>query len=213
MSRGNAKVALLIFGSLIAVLIMLSLVLFGSYQSVWNSLNTYNQRAEGGKSLYSAALNTCTQKIQGVWIIADQYLDHESDTFKSVTKARSGYEDASHAFKTALEQGKSTKELTTTGAEVVKAALAFRIQIEAYPQLRGVEASKEVMRGLQEGVNEIKTALDDWIVAIRDYNTYRNSFLPNLLAGFMGARYPVRIEYYEGKIKELDISGLNPQTR
>lgn len=213
MNRGNAKIVLLVLGGLIGVVVVISLLLFGSFQNIWNNLNTYNQRAEGGKSLYSAALNTCTQKIQGVWTIADQYLDHESDTFKSVAKARSGYEAATQAFKTVLGQGKGTKELTTAGAEVVSAALAFRIQIEAYPQLRGVEASKEAIRGLEEGVNEIKTALDDWIVAIRDYNTYRNSFWPNLFTGLMGARYPIKIEYYEGKVKELDISGLNPRAQ
>ncbi len=213
MTRGNVKIVLLALGGLIGVVIVLALVLFGSFQSVWNGLNTYNQRAEGGKSLYSAALNTCTEKIRGVWTVADQYLSHESETFKSVARARSGYDAATQAFRAALGQGKGTKELTTVGAEVVNAALAFRIQVEAYPQLRGVEASKEAIRGLEEGVNEIKTALDDWIVAIRDYNTYRNSFWPNFFAGMMGARYPVKIEYYEGKVKELDISGLNPQAR
>jgi hypothetical protein len=205
------KSFLIAVGAILLVGLVFLLILFGSYQSVWNTLNTDIQRAEGGKSQYSAALNICTQKIKGVWTIADQYLDHESDTFKEVAKARSGYEAATQVFKNALEKGEGSKELTMAGTEVVKSALAFRIQIEAYPQLRAVETSKEAMRGLEEGVNEIKTALDDWIVYLKEYNTYRNRFWPSILAGFMGARYPSKIEYYEGAIKELDISKLNPQ--
>ena len=66
------------------------------------------------------------------------------------------------------------------------------------------------MAGLQEGVNEIKTALDDWITTIKDYNTYRGSLGVTIMAGFMGDKYPAKIAYYEGEIKTLDIDSLNP---
>ena len=59
-------------------------------------------------------------------------------------------------------------------------------------------------------MNEIKTALDDWITTIKDYNTYRGSFGVTIIAGFMGGKYPVKIAYYEGEIKALDIDSLNP---
>lgn len=198
-------------GIAIAVIILVVIVLSFAMSAVgvWNKLNREYQAVEGGKSQYSAALNTCTEKIKGVWEIANQYMKHESETFIAVTQARSGYDTAKDAFEKAASEGKDTEELTKAGSEVVKAAMAFRIQVEAYPQLRAAETSQENMRNMESSVNEIKTALDDWIVTIKNYNTYRGSAWPSIMGGFM-KKFPSDIKYYEGEIKKLDVNELNP---
>ncbi len=195
---------------LVGLLLIVALVFASAYTGTWNTLNQKYQAVNGSKSRYSAALNTCTQKIKGVWEIANQYLSHESTTFQNVARARSGYDTATKAFETALKEGKGTKELTQAGTDVVNAALAFRIQVEAYPQLRGAETSQENIRNMEVSVNEIKTALDDWITSIKDYNSYRGNFMPSVIGGFL-PRFPSQIDYYEGTIKALDVDQLNPQ--
>jgi hypothetical protein len=194
------------------VIVILAISIVSSAVGVWNKLNQKFQMVEGGKSHYSAALNTCTEKIKGVWEIANQYMEHESETFIKVAEARSGYDAAREAFEKAAAEGKDTEELTKAGAGVVQAAMAFRIQVEAYPQLRAAETSQENMRNMEASVNEIKTALDDWVVTIRDYNTYRGSAWPSLLGGFM-KKFPASIKYYEGEIQKLDVDDLNPEKR
>ncbi|MDD4858575.1 MAG: LemA family protein [Candidatus Krumholzibacteria bacterium] len=194
----------------VVILVVIALSLVGSGVGVWNRLNREYQSVEGGKSQYSAALNTCTEKIKGVWEIANQYMKHESETFIAVAQARSGYDTAREAFEKAAAEGRDTEELTKAGADVVQAAMAFRIQVEAYPELRAVEASQENMRNMESSVNEIKTALDDWIVTIKNYNTYRGSAWPSILGGFM-KKFPAQIKYYEGEIKKLDVNELNPE--
>ena len=128
--------------AVIIIIALIALVAVSSGVGVWNTLNREYQAVEGSKSQYSAALNTCTEKIKGVWEITNQYMDHESETFKAVAQARSGYDTAREAFEKAAAEGKGTEELTKAGTEVVSAAMAFRIQVEAYPQLRAVEASE-----------------------------------------------------------------------
>lgn len=192
------------------VIAILAISVVSSVVGVWNKLNRSYQAVEGGKSHYSAALNTCTEKIKGVWEIANQYMKHESETFIAVAQARSGYDTAREAFEKAAAEGKDTEELTQAGTEVVKAAMAFRIQIEAYPQLRAVETAQENMRNMESSVNEIKTALDDWVVTIREYNTYRGSAWPSVVGGFM-KKFPASIKYYEGEIEKLDVNELNPE--
>lgn len=199
-------------GVVIIVIVLIALVVVSSGVGVWNRLNRDYQAVEGSKSQYSAALNTCTEKIKGVWEITNQYMEHESETFKAVAQARSGYDAARYAFEKAAAEGKGTEELTRAGTEVVSAAMAFRIQVEAYPQLRAVEATQENIRNMESSVNEIKTALDDWIVTIRKYNTYRGSAWPSLVGGFM-KKFPAEIKYYEGEIKKLDVNELNPQKK
>lgn len=197
-------------GVLLVVLVVLAISLGSVYTGTWNTLNQKYQAVNGAKSRYSAALNTCTQKIQGVWEIANQYLKHESTTFQNVARARAGFDTATKAYEDALKSGKGSKELTQAGTEVVNAAMAFRVQIEAYPQLRGAETSQENIRNMQVSVNEIKTALDDWITTIKEYNSYRGNFGPSLVGGLIG-RFPAQIDYYEGATKELDVQRLNPE--
>ena len=207
MTKASIGIAIVV---IILVVIVLSFAM--SAVGVWNKLNREYQAVEGGKSQYSAALNTCTEKIKGVWEIANQYMKHESETFIAVTQARSGYDTAKDAFEKAAAEGKGTEELTKAGSEVVKAAMAFRIQVEAYPQLRAAETSQENMRNMESSVNEIKTALDDWIVTIKNYNTYRGSAWPSIMGGFM-KKFPSDIKYYEGEIKKLDVNELNPDKK
>jgi LemA protein len=187
-------------------------ILIGSLVSVYNTLNTKYQDAMGGKSLYSSSLNNCTQKIEGVWTIYSQYLDHESQTFQKVAEARSGYKKAFEAFTTAKAAGKSTQELTKLGTQAVNAALAFNVQIEAYPNLKAAEIAQSNIQNMQESVNEIKTALDDWIATIKGYNTYRGSAWPSIAGSFF-TKFPSELKYYEGEVKKLDINDLNPRKK
>ena len=207
MTRKSIGIAIVVI-----ILVIVAISIVSSAVGVWNKLNQKFQMVEGSKSHYSAALNTCTEKIKGVWEIANQYMEHESETFKAVAQARSGYDVAREAFEKAAAQGKDTEELTKAGADVVQAAMAFRIQVEAYPQLRAAETSQENMRNMESSVNEIKTALDDWIVTIRRYNTYRGSAWPSIVGGFM-KKFPSEIKYYEGELKKLDVDSLNPENK
>ncbi len=189
------------------ILLAIILIVVGTY----NSLNSKYQAVNSAKSKYSSAINVCSEKIKGVWQMADQYMKHEAATFKAVTEARSGWDKSLEKYKKSL-QGSDSKELTKAGAGVVQAALAFRIQIEAYPQLQAIQTSKENMRNLEESTNEIKTALDDWITVIQSYNTFRGSFLPSILSGLFG-RFPSEIQYYEGEKTKLNVDELNPQNK
>lgn len=196
----------------VIVIVLIAISFLSSAVGVWNKLNRNYQMVEGGKSHYSAALNTCTEKIKGVWEIANQYMKHESETFIAVAQARSGYDAARDAFEKAATEGKDTEELTKAGTEVVKAAMAFRIQVEAYPELRAAETAQENMRNMESSVNEIKTALDDWVVTIKDYNTYRGSAWPSIVGGFM-KKFPSEIKYYQGEVTKLDVNELNPEKK
>ncbi len=203
------KTALVVIAIILACLLLVAFGLFRTYTGTWDNLNTKFQAVDSGKSRYSAALEVCSQKIKGVWEIANQYMTHESQTFQGVAEARSGYLAAEQAFKQASQEGKDTRALTKAGSEAVNAALAFRIQVEAYPQLRAVETARENIRNMEESTNEIKTALDDWIAAIQAYNSYRGNFWPNFVGHFI-PRFPTNIEYFKSDIKRLDIDTLNP---
>jgi len=92
--------------------------------------------------------------------------------------------------------------------------LAIRVQLEAYPVIKSVDTYNQAMRGVEEGINEIKTALDDWIMSIKTYNTYRKSFWVDIIANIFSGKFsvfPKEYKYYEGPVEELDIDALTPQ--
>lgn len=200
---------LIVLGGLFGLGVLIALILFGAYKSTWSNLNRMNQDVNGAESRYSAALEVCSEKIKGVWQIANQYMDHESETFKAVAEARSGYAAAKEAYANAKKEG-NMEEMTRAGNQAMQSALAINVQIEAYPQLKASETTKENIRNFEESANEIKTALDDWISYIEAYNTYRGDFWPNIFGGFM-RRFPVEIKYFKGDVERLDVDSLNPQ--
>ncbi|MCP2521079.1 LemA family protein, partial [SCandidatus Aminicenantes bacterium Aminicenantia_JdfR_composite] len=191
----------------IIVLLIGGILFATAFVRIYNRLNILNQAVLGGKSLYSSALNLCSQKVKAVWAMADQISDKETEAQKAIARARTGFEQAEKLFKTALESGKGIEELTRAATGVLRSTLAIRVQLEAYPVITSVSTYNQAMRGVEEGINEIKTALDDWIMSIRNYNTYRKSFWVDLIASIFSGKFsvfPQEYNYYEGPIEELD---------
>ena len=201
----------------LAVLIILGVGGCGMVVGVWNTLNQNYQGVQGAKSHYSAALNTVPQKIEGVWTISQQYMDHESKTFKDYAAMRSAVLPAIQEFQSAVTSGKLSESdqvkaaqgIQRTLGEMNHAGLNIKATAESNPQLRAAETSQHAMQTMEEGVNECKTALDDWITSIRTYNTYRGNAWPSIAGSFM-TKFPAQIQYYEGEVQKLDIKGLNP---
>jgi hypothetical protein len=216
------KKLLIGFGVTFLVIVFILFLVIVIAMAVWNNLNAKEQAVKGGQSGYSAALEVCTQKIKGVWELSSQYLDHESGTFRAVAEARSGFLAAKETFDMLRGDPNSTQfDMTRAAAfaqqmfrNLQNAGLSVNVQLEKYPDLRGAETTQNAMRALEEGVNEIKTALDDWIFAIKDYNTYRGSAFPSFISGVFGfSKFPSEIEYFRGSVERLDIDSLNPRKK
>jgi LemA protein len=205
---------------IIVVLIVIGLFVVGvTYMTTYNSLVRLQERANEGKSRVAAAVNTCSQKMKSVWALADQEGILEKETYVGVAKARSGFEAAQKEFdKANSDKTTSILDLTKLGTSYGQALVNVRVAFEAYPQLRTTETYQKAMASVEEGYNEIKTALDDWIGQIRQYNIYRRSLVPNWFASAVGWEFPKNIAYYEGGIKEpeqinVKSEELNPKSQ
>ena len=200
-------------GAMAVVLIFAVFSIFMAYKTTYDTLNIKQQNVNAAKSNYSAALETIPQKIEGVWAMAQQYMDHESKTFTDVAALRSGALQAVEQFKQATLSDADMSKLNMLAGQTMQrlneAALAINLQFERYPELRASETTQRAMVTLEEGVNEVKTALDDWISSIKNYNTYRGELIVGIFANFM-SKYPLSYEYFESDTKKLDINSLNP---
>jgi hypothetical protein len=212
------KKLLLGCGVLVVICLLAAVIIGFSFVGVWNNLNEKYQGVNGAKSRYSVALNNLPQELEAVWTMCNQYMEHESKVFKDYAEARSRILPVIDAFK-AMAADPKTKDgdLAVMGKVITdkllpdlqKAMLAVNVTVENNPNLKAIEGTKESMRTAQVVIQQIKTAADDWVTGIQNYNTYRGSFWPSMVGGFM-PKFPAQIDYYEGKVKELDIKSLNP---
>jgi LemA protein len=217
---GSAKVVLGVVVLAVIAVAVLAVVAIGVGVSKYNTLVGLHERANEGRSRFAAAVNTASEKMKSVWALAEQEGILEKETYMGVAKARSGYTEARQAFDAvAARPDASILDLTTRGAALGQSLINVRVAFEAYPQLRTSETYQKAMIAVQEGFNEIKTALDDWIAVCRAYNTERRSFPTSWFASsFFGPEFPERIAYYEGGIKEpeqvkVKADDLNPSPK
>lgn len=187
----------------IIVIALLAAVVYGlAYWSKYNGLVNRQEAANLGKSKVAAAVNTCSQKMKSVWALADQEGILEKETYVNVAKARSAFEEAKKEFEqTKDDKSKSIFDLTKLGTAFGQALVNVRVAFEAYPQLRTTETYQKAMAAVEEGFNQINTALNDWIKLCRDYNQYRRSLVTNWFAKNW-PQFLESIAYYEGGIKE-----------
>lgn len=211
------KSSFIILGIFFAVIILVLGII-----GVHNAHNQLYQGVKAGKSHYSAALNVVPEKIKGVWTMSQQYMDHESKVFREYAEARNGALSAIESFKNLEAQGgmidtdmvKKAQMAAVALSKLQSASLAINVQVENNPQLQASQTTMSAMRAMEEGVNEVKTALNDWIFGIKDYNQYAGNFFPGLWRGmFWNGKFPSEIQYYEGDVSKLDIGTLNPQTQ
>lgn len=206
------------FLAIIVLVIVIGAIFGGTYVSKYNGLVGRHEGANEGRAKFAAAVNTCSEKMKSVWALADQEGLLERETYVGVAEARTAYEGARKAFETAeADEATSTLDLTKLGAEFGRSLVNVRIAFEAYPQLRTTETYQKAMAAIEEGFNEIKTALDDWIVLCRAYNQYRRSLITSWFAKSFSWEFPDKIAYYEGGIAEpeqfkLTSEELNPRT-
>lgn len=186
------------------------------YWSTYNGLVSKQEATNEGRAKFASAVNMCSQKMKSVWALADQEGILEKEAYVGVAKARSAFDQAQKEFDQAKDdKSKSVLDLTKLGSNFGQALVNVRVAFEAYPQLRTTETYQKAMNAVQEGFNEIKTALDDWITLCKDYNQSRRSLITSWFAKNW-TQFPERIAYYEGGIKEpeqirVTAEDLNPK--
>ncbi|MEW6227691.1 MAG: LemA family protein [Bacillota bacterium] len=198
----------------LVVIGLLALAGFSWVMGIQREMVQRQQSVLAQEGRYGAALETLSEKIKGIWAIEKDFLEHEKDTLTDVIKARAEALDRTgQEFVAAAAQGdpEKTIEAATKFREAAQGlSLAVNVNAlrEAYPQLFSPPIVEQTMRGLEEAVNEIRTALDDWQVAIRNYNTFRTQWPQSFVAGTLG--FPASFDYYKAEKAKLDMDKLMP---
>lgn len=196
----TSKKILFVLGAIALILLCAGCGLVGSFQSTQITLLDLQQKEQRGDSQYHGALDIVTQKIIGAFDLADRQIAHEDRAYQLLSEARQNYENAA---------------ATGTPPEQVQAAqgfsLAFQALAEDNPEFASAAVVQDAMNTMEEAVNEVFTAFQDWQDAVLNYNRYRGQlFMPLFVGNTLG--FPRAFDYYEGVNQSLDMRELIPST-
>lgn len=156
--------------------------------AIYNRLVTLKNRFENAFAQIDVQLMRRYELIPNLVETVKGYLKHERETLENVTAARN---QALSALKTAAKQPGSVTaidSLASAESTLAGALGALNIAVEAYPDLKASENVSQLFEELRTTENKIAFARQAFNDGVMNYNTYKQTFPPILLAGMFGHR-------------------------
>jgi LemA protein len=171
----------LMIAFIIVVVLMIALVLYviGAY----NRLVTLRNRYKNAFAQIDVQLKRRYDLIPNLVETANGYLKHERGTLEAVINARNVASAAS--AKAAQNPGDATAMKELSGAESALSGVLSRLfaLAEAYPDLKANQTMLQLMEELTSTENKVSFARQAYNDAVMTYNTQREVFPTNIVAG------------------------------
>jgi len=169
---------------ILLLLIVAAIVIIGLF--VWKSYNrlvTLKNRYQNSYSQIDVQLQRRYDLIPNLVETAKGYMAHERETLEAVIAARNQAMSASRAA--AADPGDSQAIQQAAAAEAGLSGVLNRLMVvsEAYPDLKADQSMNTVMEELRTTENKISFARQAFNDAVTLYNTAREVFPNNLIAG------------------------------
>ena len=165
------------------VLLVVVLGLAGFVVGVYNKLVTMRNRYKNAYAQIDVQLKRRYDLIPNLVEIAKGYIKHERETLENVTKARNIAYVASQAA--AANPGDSGAMKNLVSAESGLAGTLSRLMMvsEQYPDLKANQNMMQLTEELTSTENKISFARQAYNDSVMIYNTDREVFPSNLIAG------------------------------
>ncbi len=170
---------------LIIVLVVVAVLLF-YIVGIYNRLVALRNRYQNGFSQIEVQLKRRYDLIPNLVETAKAYIKHERETLEAVISARN---QAMAGLKAAAADPSSAAAMgQLAGAEGALAGALGRLNVvmEAYPELKANENMMQLSEELTSTENRVAFSRQAFNDAVTEYNTYRQSFPPVILAPSFG---------------------------
>ena len=156
--------------------------------SIYNRLVTLKNRFKNAFAQIEVQLKRRYDLIPNLVETAKGYLTHERETLEAVTNARNTA--LSSLGSVAANPADSAAVRSLGGAEGALAGALGRLNVvmEAYPDLKANENMKQLSEELTSTENKVAFARQAFNDAVMAFNTYRQSFPPNVFTNLFGFR-------------------------
>ncbi|MBA1274896.1 LemA family protein [Stutzerimonas azotifigens] len=153
---------------------------------IYNKLVSLHNRYQNAFAQIEVQLKRRYDLIPNLVETAKAYMAHERETLEAVIAARNGAVAGLQAA--AAQPGNAQSMAQLAGAEgLLQNALGrLNVTLEAYPDLKASQNMQQVSEELSSTENKVAFARQAFNDAVMDYNTYKQSFPPVVLAPTFG---------------------------
>jgi LemA protein len=159
----------------VGVLVLVLLMVFGSYVSARNQMVAQDQNVKAKWSEVDVQLERRADLIPNLVETVKGFTKEESTVFTEIAEARTGL----------LKAGDPQAKIAANG-QLDGALSKFLVLTENYPQLRSSDQFMRLQDELAGTENRIGVARKRYNDAIQDYNTFLLQFPNNIWAGMAG---------------------------
>ena len=163
----------------IALIIVLAIV-------IYNRLITLKNRFKNAFAQIDVQLQRRHDLIPNLVETAKAYMTHERETLTKVTEARAAAVSAKQAAKSNPDDPGAIAALGKAESLLSGSLANFFALSENYPELRANETMSQLMEEISTTENRIGFARQAFNDSVMDYNTYREQFPNNFVAGMFG---------------------------
>lgn len=200
-SRGD-KFLRIFSGVLIAFVIVMAFVFFtitGTFVSAYDNLVNLQDNVTLAETNIEAMMKKRLEIIPQLVEIVEAHTNNEEKVFKEVLNTNETLAEILNSGYTLEKIGEANDNLTTAVNKLIAVA-------EANPEITTDESYVELMNQLQERVNKISEARDEYNMAVYEYNRSINCFPGSLLAPVLGFE---EIEYFQAEGQASSINSAN----
>ena len=165
------------------VIVVLFVIVIASVVGIYNKLVTLRNRYKNAYAQIDVQLKRRYDLIPNLVETAKGYIKHERETLEAVTQARNIAYAASKAA--AANPGDATAMKSLAAAETGLGGTLSRLMMvsESYPDLKANQNMMQLSEELTSTENKISFARQAYNDSVMTYNTDREVFPSNLIAG------------------------------
>ncbi|QTT89590.1 LemA family protein [Pseudomonas chlororaphis] len=169
------------------IVVLLVLALLAVYViTVYNGLVARRNRFKNAFAQIEVQLKRRYDLIPNLVETAKAYLKHERDTLEAVTAARNAALAGLKAVAAEPGNPQNMAQLSQAEGALSSAMGRLNLSMEAYPDLKASQNMQQLSEELTSTENKVSFARQAFNDTVMNYNSYKQSFPPVILAGLFG---------------------------
>ena len=154
--------------------------------AIYNNLVTLKNRYENAFAQIEVQLKRRYDLIPNLIETAKGYLSHERETLEAVVNARNQALAGLEAAAADPSNPEALKTLESAESTLRSALGRLNVVVEDYPDLKANENMMQLSEELTSTENRVAFARQSYNDQVMEYNTYRQTFPPNIFANMFG---------------------------
>lgn len=170
----------------IGIVLVLFFIFAMWIMGIYNKLITLRNRYENAFSQIDVQLKRRHDLIPNLVNVAKGYMEHEKDTLEAVIQARNQAISATSNAASNPGDQSSMQELASAESNLNGALGRLLMIAESYPDLKANENMLALQEELTSTENKVSFARQSYNDSVTTYNTTREMFPANMIAGTFG---------------------------